>query len=68
MLVTDAVSNRGTDVSDKQPLNILLMFVTKAVLNRGTDVSELQFCNIALMFVTVVIVSAITTFCKTRQF
>jgi hypothetical protein len=68
MLVTEDVSNKGTDVSDGQLLNIAVMFVTEDVSNKGTEVSEAQTLNILLMFVTVVIVSAITTFCKTRQF
>ena len=43
MLVTDAVLNSGTAVSEVQLLNILVIVVTAAVLNRGTEVSELQF-------------------------
>ena len=46
MAVTDAVLNRGTEVSEGQLLNILFMAVTDAVLNRGTDVSEGQLLNI----------------------
>ena len=40
--VTAVVSNAGTDASELQPLNMLLMVTTDEVLNRGTDVSELQ--------------------------
>jgi hypothetical protein len=64
MLVTDAVSNKGTEVSEKQLLNIASMLVTEDVSNSETDLSEMQATNIKLMSVTVVIVSAITTFCS----
>ena len=40
MLVTAAVLNNGTVVSEKQPGNILLMFVTAAVSNNGTVARE----------------------------
>jgi hypothetical protein len=67
MSVTDDVSNKGTDVREEQPWNILPMFVTDDVSNKGTDVSEEQVANILFMSVTVMIVSEMTTFCKTRQ-
>jgi hypothetical protein len=40
IVVTRAVLNNGTDVSEKQPLNMLVIAFTEAVLNRGTVVSE----------------------------
>ena len=51
MFVTEAVLNRGTEVS-KEKLTILLMFVTEAVLNSGTEVSEEQLPNMLFMSVT----------------
>jgi hypothetical protein len=42
MLVTDEVSNCGTDTSERQLLNMLDMFVTDEVSNSGTDVNEAQ--------------------------
>jgi hypothetical protein len=40
MLVTDAVLKSGTDVKEKQFVNMLAMVVTDAVLKSGTDVKE----------------------------
>ena len=40
MLVTAAVLNNGTVVSEEQFWNMIDMFVTAAVLNNGTVVSE----------------------------
>ena len=40
MAVTDGVSKRGDEVSEKQSRNILVMCVTEDVSKRGAEVSE----------------------------
>ena len=44
--ITGWVTNNGTEVREKQLLNIELKEVDFAVLNNGTEVRELQLKNI----------------------